>query len=101
MRKNTSSRRRFTLLIIILVTLMLSSVKLSSTSAEICLDCGCSTGGPWYCPITEVTVVVNGNNITCRSIGCRLIPGSTYVCDYRKVGTMTRDGCPPLETCDQ
>jgi len=97
MRKKTSKRSRFTLLIIMLAALMLSSVNLSSTSAEICMDCGCGTGGPWYCPVPEVTV----NGVTCRSIGCRLIPGSTYVCDYRKVGTLTRDGCPPLEACEQ
>lgn len=99
MRKKISSRSRVKVLMIILATLMLSSVNLISTSAEICMDCGCNSGGPYYCPIPEVTV----NGITCRASGCRLAPNypATYVCNYLKVGTGTRDGCPPLEMCER
>lgn len=98
MRKKILSRGRVKVLVITLAALMLSSVNLFSTSAEQCLDCACNSGGTYYCAIPEVTV----NGAVCRANGCRLAPNypATYVCNYLKVGTGTRDGCPPLEMCE-
>lgn len=58
---------------------------------------GGGVGTP-YCAVPEVSIEGGG---TCKATGCRLAPNyhNTYICDYKKVGTGTSKGCPPLETC--
>lgn len=109
MLKKSVKRKQFAAILLILLAVAFGAASHSIIFAQdepevpTLMDGGSGSGGGGsgtpYCAIPEVSIEGGG---TCRAIGCRLAPNypATYICDYRKVGTGTSKGCPPLEMCE-